>query len=158
VPIADNAVITRAGALWCARVPEPAAGGGTAVALGCLLAAKRWIDVTSLVVCSIMKGQSPHSVPIALDPERLRVPLSPIQSLTSSSSSLGSAIRPRIRGPVLGVRRQNSAGTEWDLTATCVTAQEAVGQGGAVRRPRQPLSAVQFASITHTKARDGFRP
>jgi hypothetical protein len=39
-----------------------------------------------------------------------------------------------------------------------VTGQEAVGQGGAARRPRQPLSAVQFAFITQTKARDGFRP
>lgn len=65
---------------------------------------------------------------------------------------------PEDSRPVLGVRRQNSAGTEWELTATCVTAQEALGQRGAVRRPRQPLSAVQFASITHTKARDGFSP
>jgi hypothetical protein len=48
--------------------------------------------------------------------------------------------------------------TEWELTATCVTAQVAVGQGGAARRARQPLSAVQFASITHTMARDGVRP
>jgi hypothetical protein len=78
-------------------VPEPGAGGEIAVALGYLLAAKRWIAVTSSVVCWIVKGPSPHSVPI-------RSPFGsilrgcgsnsfPIRSLLSSSPCLRSGVR-----------------------------------------------------------------
>jgi hypothetical protein len=118
-----------------ARVPEPAAGGEEAVALGCLLAAKRWIDVTSSVVCSIVKGRSPHSVP----------------SHSPSGWILGGAVRvqspfgpsfvaPRAwgkRDPRHGTRIPvadacAAAGTRSELggnpSVTCPAAHEAAGQ------------------------------
>jgi hypothetical protein len=46
-----------------AHLPEPAAGGEMAVALGGRFAAKRWIAITSAVVEPILSGASPHSAP-----------------------------------------------------------------------------------------------
>jgi hypothetical protein len=113
--------------------------------LGCLPAPMRWIDVTASVVCSIVKGRTPRSVPIALDPERSRVPLSAIRSLMSSSSSLASQIRPRISRPRTrcAAAGGNRVGAHRDLG-------DRPG-GSGPRRWRASSAAatlVQFASIT----------
>jgi hypothetical protein len=80
-----------------ARVPEPAAGGETVVRPRSPLAAKWWIAVTSSVVCSIVKGRSPHSVPNRSPsgsiPEGRRFRLSP------HSVPLGFLPLPGERGP-----------------------------------------------------------
>jgi hypothetical protein len=83
-----------------------------------LLAAKRWIAVTSSVVCSILRGPSPHSVPIrspcgsilrdrGSDSVTIRSPL-------SSSSCLEERDPPN--GTRIPVRDTcAAAGTRWEL-------------------------------------------
>jgi hypothetical protein len=83
-----------------------------------LLAAKRWIAVTSSVVCSIVKGSSPHSVPNRLDPEASRFRLSPHSvPLEFLAVPRGAASAPRnsdsCRGHVRGGR--NWVGTRREL-------------------------------------------
>jgi hypothetical protein len=101
----------------------PAAGRDNAVALGGLLAAKRWIAVTSSVVCSIVKGPSPHSVPIRLDPEGSRFRLSPHSV-------------PLEFLPVPG-RGGTAHGTRIRATETCVAAGTRWELGGNHRGPRR---------------------
>jgi hypothetical protein len=99
-------------------VPEPVAGGEVAVAVGACSRPSSGSLSTSSVVCSIVKGPSPHSVPI-------RSPCGsilrnrgsesvPVRSPLSSSPCLGAGSAPGnsdfCRRPVRGGR--NSMGTQ----------------------------------------------
>jgi len=132
-----------------------------------LLAAKRWIAVTSSVVCSIVKGSSPHSVPNRLDPEASRFRLSPHSvPLEFLAVPRGAASAPRnsdsCRGHVRGGR--NWVGTRRELGGNhrglaSPPARPRAWRCHASTATTSPRgSPVPIASITHTKARDGFLP
>src|SRR4029453_14877122 len=110
-----------------AREPPPSGG---------LLAAKRWIAVTSWVVCSIVKGPSPHSVPNR----------SPYGSILRDRGSESVPVRspneflsvPGERHPPNGTRVPvrdacaavgNSMGTRPERIGICVATDEAADQG-----------------------------
>jgi hypothetical protein len=138
VLIARSARVTGRGAGLVAdprSVSESAGGGEEAVALGACSRPMRWIPVTSSVVCSIVKGSSPHSVPVRLDPERdCGSDSVPIRSPWVPPRAKGRRIRPkRTRIPVadpcaaVGARLEPSG----NPSGTCVAADEA---GQAVPR------------------------
>jgi hypothetical protein len=152
--------------IWDRRsVPEPAAGGEAAVCPRSLLAAKRWIVVTSSVVCSIMKVPSPHSVPnrspIRLDPERSRFRISPHSvPLESLLVTGGAGSRQGTRIPVATRARWreldgNSAGSHRGLASPPTRWARRCHASTATACPRG--GRYRIASIPHTKARHGLR-
>jgi hypothetical protein len=63
-PARDAGPITPVSPRIFARLPEPTAHGGTCRRLRSLLASNQWIAETHAVVWPILRGRSPHSLPI----------------------------------------------------------------------------------------------
>ena len=116
----------------------------------------------SSVVCSIVKGPSPQSVPIRHDLARSRFLLSSDSALLEFLAVPGvSGVRAKGIGLPVGTparRRElggSSVGTRPEPIRDLRRRRRGGGPGGATLRPlRRPLLAFRFrsASITHTKA------
>jgi hypothetical protein len=151
--VADLRSVARAGVRWRdSRRPRG------------MLAAKRWIPVTFSVVCSIVKGRSPHSVPNrspsgsilrdrGSDAVPIRSPLGSSRAWGAGSAAKGIGFLSPTRAAAVGTRMEPEREPIGDLRR-----RRRGRPGGATPRPvRRALLAVRFriGSITRTKARDG---